>query len=52
MWAQLLTALLDWLTKLVKNETRKTGEDAPVNSGARDKLNDRLDAWKKKNGAP
>jgi len=52
MWAQLLTALLDWLTKLVKTETRKTGADAPVNSAARDKLNTRLDAWKQKNGAP
>lgn len=51
MWAALFTAILEWLTKLVQTQSHKTGEDAPVNEAVKDKLNTRLDEWKKKTGA-
>ncbi|MEI6210928.1 MAG: hypothetical protein WCR06_04815 [bacterium] len=52
MWLALFTALLDWLTGLVKTQSRKTGEDVSGNTELRDRLNARLATWKKKNGVP
>ena len=52
MWASLLTALLEFVARLVANQTRKVGSDAPANADAKQRLNARLAAWKRRSGAP
>lgn len=52
MLASIITAILDFLLGLWKEETHTVGEDAPANPGLRAKLNDKLAAWKAKTGAP
>jgi hypothetical protein len=52
MWASLLTALLEFVARLVANQTRKVGSDAPANQAAKQRLDARLAAWKRRSGAP
>ena len=52
MWLALFTAILDWLTGLVKSQTRTAGEDVVAKPGLRESLNKRLAAWKASKGAP
>ena len=52
MWLALFTAVLEWLTGLVKSQSRTAGEDAVAKPGLRESLNKRLEAWKGKAGAP
>jgi hypothetical protein len=52
MWRALFTAILDWLTGLVKSQTRTAGEDVEAKPGLRARLNTRLAAWKAAKGAP
>ena len=51
MWLALFTAILDWLTGLVKNQTRTAGEDVVAKSGLRESLDKRLSEWKARKGA-
>jgi hypothetical protein len=55
MWRALFTALfsslLDWLTGLVKGQSRTAGEDVEAKPGLRARLNTRLAAWKAGKGA-
>ena len=52
MWQALFAAILDWLTGLVKSQTRTTGEDVQAKPGLRESLNRRLADWKARKGAP
>ena len=52
MWQALFTAILDWLTGLVKSQTRTAGEDVLAKPGLRESLNRRLAEWKARKGAP
>ena len=52
MWLALFTAILDWLSGLVKSQTRTAGEDVSAKPGLRESLNKRLAAWKAAKGAP
>jgi len=52
MWLALFTALLDWLTGLVKSQTQTAGEDVVAKPGLRESLNKRLADWKVRKGAP
>jgi len=52
MWGALLTTLLEFLARLIANQSRKVGSDAPVNIDAKQRLDDRLAAWKRRSGAP
>ncbi len=52
MWQALFTAILDWLTGLVKTQTQTAGEDVVAKPGLKDGLNKRLDDWKSRSGAP
>ena len=52
MWQAIFTAILDWLTGLVKSQTQTAGEDVVAKPGLRESLNKRLADWKKKAGAP
>ena len=52
MWLALFSAVLDWLTGLVKSQTQTAGEDIVAKPGLRDSLNKRLDDWKARKGAP
>jgi hypothetical protein len=46
MWQALFAAILDWLTGLVKSQTRTAGEDAQAKPGLREALDKRLAEWK------
>jgi len=46
MWAALITAVLDWLTGLVKSQIRPVGTDAQAQPGLRERLDRRLAEWK------
>ena len=52
MWQALFTAILDWLTGLVKSQTQTAGEDVQAKPGLRESLNKRLSDWKASKGAP
>ena len=52
MWQALFAAILDWLTGLVKSQTRTAGEDVQAKPGLRESLNKRLADWKASKGAP
>ena len=52
MWQALFTAILDWLTGLVKSQTRTTGGDVQGKPGLRESLDKRLADWKARKGAP
>ena len=52
MWQALFTAILDWLTGLVKSQTRTAGEDVVAKPGLKESLDKRLAAWKASKGAP
>lgn len=52
MWLALFTAILDWLTGLVKSQTQTAGEDVVAKSGLKESLNKRLADWKARKGAP
>ena len=52
MWQALFTAILDWLTGLVKSQTQTAGEDVSAKPGLREGLNKRLADWKASKGAP
>ena len=51
MWQALFTAILDWLTGLVKSQTRTAGEDVVAKPGLKESLDKRLAAWKASKGA-
>lgn len=51
MWAQIIVAVLELVLK-VWGKREVIAADAPANPGLRDKLDAKLDAWKKKAGAP
>ena len=51
MWLALFTAIFDWLTGLVKSQTRTVGEDVQAKPGLRESLNKRLADWKASKGA-
>ena len=51
MWFALFTAILDWLTGLVKSQTQTAGEDLVAKPGLRESLNKRLADWKTRKGA-
>jgi hypothetical protein len=46
----LFTAILDWLTGLVKSQTRTAGEDVPAKPGLKTCLDKRLAEWKARRG--
>ena len=50
MWLALFTAILDWLTGLVKSQTRTAGEDVSGKPGLRESLDRRLAEWKARKG--
>ena len=50
MWLALFTAILDWLTGLVKIQTRTAGEDIVAKPGLRESLDERLAEWKARKG--
>ena len=52
MWLALFTAILDWLTGLVKSQTRTAGEDVSPKPGLRESLNKRLAEWKARRDVP
>ena len=52
MWQALFTAILDWLTGLVKSQTQTAGEDVAGKPGLKESLNKRLADWKASKGAP
>jgi len=52
MWFALFTAILDWLTGLVKSQTQTTGGDGVAKPGLKESLNKRLADWKARKGAP
>ena len=52
MWLALFTAILDWLTGLVKSQTQTSGEDVVAKPGLKERLNKRLADWKASKGAP
>ena len=52
MWQALFTAILDWLTGLVKSQTQTVGEDVVAKPGLKESLNKRLADWKARKGAP
>ena len=52
MWLALFTAILDWLTGLVKSQTQTAGEDVVAKLGLKESLNKRLADWKASKGAP
>ena len=52
MWQALFTAILDWLTGLVKSQTQTVGEDVVAKPGLKESLDKRLAAWKASKGAP
>ena len=52
MWLALFTAVLDWLTGLVKSQTRTAGEDLSPKPGLRESLNKRLAEWKARRDVP
>ena len=52
MWQALFTAILAWLTGLVKSQTQTAGADLFAKPGLRESLNKRLAAWKASKGAP
>jgi len=52
MWQTLFTAILDWLTGLVKSQTQTAGEDVVAKSGLKESLNKRLAEWKARRGVP
>jgi ferric-dicitrate binding protein FerR (iron transport regulator) len=52
MWATLLTVLLDFIAKTIAIQSRKVGGDAPANADAKQRLDARLAAWKRRSGAP
>ena len=52
MWQALFTAILDWLTGLVKSQTQTAGEDVVAKPGLKESLDKRLDDWKSRSGAP
>ena len=51
MWQALFTAILDWLTGLVKRQTQTAGEDVVAKPGIKESLNKRLADWKASKGA-
>jgi hypothetical protein len=51
MWQALFAAILDWLTGLVKSQTRTAGEDVQAKPGLREALDKRLAEWKARKGA-
>ena len=52
MWQALFTAILDWLTGLVKSQTQTAGEDVVAKPGLKESLDKRLAAWKASKGEP
>jgi len=52
MWQALITAILDWLTGLVKSQTRTAGEDVVAKPGLKESLDKRLAEWKAGRGVP
>ena len=52
MWQALFTAILDWLTGLVKSQTRTAGEDVVAKPGLKESLDKRLAAWKAGRSVP
>lgn len=52
MWLALFTAILDWLTGLVKSQTRTAGEDVQGKPGLKKSLDRRLAEWKARRGVP
>jgi len=51
MWQALFTAILDWLTGLVKSQTQTAGEDVVAKPGLKESLDKRLAEWKAKQKA-
>ena len=52
MWQALFTAILAWLTGLVKSQTQTVGADLVAKPGLRESLDKRLSDWKANKGAP
>jgi hypothetical protein len=52
MWLALFTAILDWLTGLVKSQTQTAGQDVVAKPGLREALDKRLAEWKARKGVP
>ena len=52
MWQALFTAILDWLTGLVKSQTQTAGEDVVAKPGLKESLDKRLAEWKARKGVP
>ena len=52
MWLALFTAILDWLTGLVKSQTQTAGEDVVAKPGLKESLDKRLAEWKARRGVP
>jgi hypothetical protein len=52
MWQALFKAILDWLTGLVKSQSRTAGEDLSAKPGLKESLDKRLAEWKARKGAP
>ena len=52
MWQALFAAILDWLTGLVKSQTRTTGEDVAGKPGLKACLDKRVAEWKARRGVP
>ena len=50
MWLALFTAILDWLTGLVKSQTRTAGEDVSGKPGLKACLDKRVAEWKARRG--
>jgi hypothetical protein len=51
MWQALFNAILDWLTGLVKSQTRTAGEDLSAKPGLKESLDKRVAEWKARKGA-
>ena len=52
MWQALFTAILDWLTGLVKSQTQTAGEDVVAKPGLKEILDKRLSDWTARKGVP
>lgn len=48
MWIAVITAVLDWLYGIWREQSHTTGVDLPTKPGLRESLNKRLDEWKSK----
>ena len=50
LFTAVVNGLLDWLTGLVKSQTRTAGEDVSGKPGLRESLDRRLAEWKARKG--